>query len=199
MRAALVTVTLVLLAGILWVMATRSLPVSVADTCGCPHARVDHPEVAKKKPPVPITNRFWQNKTPKDGRDLTFHMVLFDKAKIRAGAMAHLSEWRYYVDRVRFSVKGDTLTVESPQDRTKTKYTVRTWRCKGEAPKPFDLCLELKKGGKKVTLYSDSHTHFAEGETQRLLQRAAHTGPDAPECSGHCEDVAPEWFELLAE
>lgn len=24
---------------------------------------------------------------------------------------------------------------------------MRTWKCGGEAPKPFDLCLELKGGG----------------------------------------------------
>lgn len=197
MRAALVTVTLVLLAGLLWVMGGRLSPsFGPAETCQCPHAA--EARLTKKKPALELTNRVWRNKVPKDGRDLTFHMVLFDKAKLRAGAMAHLSEWRYYVDRVRFRVQGKTLTIESPQDRTKTTFDVRTYRCKGEAPKPFDLCLELKRGKRKVTLYSERNAHFTRTKAQSMLERAAFASEPLPTCTD-CVDVAPEWFERLVQ
>lgn len=198
MRALLVTVTCFALAGLLWIMGGRWLPSSVESGARvCPHAqaRADAEAAKKKKPKVDLTNRVWRNKAPKDARDLTFHLVLFDKAKIRTGAMAHLSEWRMYIDRVRFGVDGNTLTIESPQDQTKTKYKVRTWPCKGEAPKPFDLCLELKRGMKKVTLYSEKNAHFGRS-LEPALARALTESP-APTCEG-CEAGPQAWFEAFA-
>ena len=45
-----------------------------------------------------------------------------------------------------------TLSIESPQDNMRTKLKVRSWACKGEAPAPFDACLELRKGNRKLRL-----------------------------------------------
>ena len=43
----------------------------------------------------------------------------------------------------------------TPQVReAKAQLNVRTWECAGEAPEPFELCLELKNKRGAVTMYS---------------------------------------------
>ena len=113
-----------------------------------------------KRSKIAVTNRVWQNRKPQNATDLTFHMVLADKAKVRAGALAEVSQWRFTLERIRFSVSGNTLVIEAPQSKARTKLKFRSWACGREAPAPFDLCLELSHRGRKMRLYSRSASRF---------------------------------------
>jgi hypothetical protein len=72
----------------------------------------------------------------------------------RLGIYGMSSAWRTRTEGFRWSLAGDTLSVELPQDGTRTRARVRTWPCRGEAPRPFDLCLEWRSGQKTGRLYS---------------------------------------------
>ena len=39
------------------------------------------------------------------------------------------------------------LELGFPQENQRLRVTARTWRCKGEAPRPFELCLTLTHDG----------------------------------------------------
>lgn len=194
MHIAAVTVSVLGLGGLFGVFLAE--PGSKSDTCDCAHSdSAPATEVTKKNPLALLTNRIWQNKTPKNDRDLAFHLGLFEKAKVRTGLTGHISAWRYHFDSVRFRTKGDTLVIESPQDRTVTHFKSRIWSCKGEAPKPFDLCLELSKGNRKVRLYSNQ-SGFASQHAARHMQ-----APVMPHHQGNrpLTNALPQWFEDLAD
>ena len=50
--------------------------------------------------------------------------------------------------------EGDRFSIVTPQNGCRTTVKARTWKCAGEAPKPFELCLELEGGGKRYRYYS---------------------------------------------
>ncbi len=39
-------------------------------------------------------------------------------------------------------------------DHRRGRFKARTWKCGGQAPKPFDLCLDLAGNGKRFRYYS---------------------------------------------
>ena len=125
------------------------------------YAALRAPHAQRPAPGVQVVNRVWVNKVPKNDRDVVTHLVLLDRMKQRVAGVAHVSSWRLYVDRLRYRLDGDTLHLESPQDQTKATLKFRTWACPKEAPAPFDLCLELRDGRRKVTFYSERASAFA--------------------------------------
>lgn len=176
MRSVILTVTLLLGAGLLWAAVGA--------------------DALKGQPQ--ISNRIWVDRVPSSPRDLTLQLVLVDKAKLRGGVISQVSQWRWNAERMRYKTKGSRLTMEFPQDGRKTTFTTRIWSCKGEAPKPFDLCLELKKGGAKLVLYS----HAKGGLSQQNLLGfdggpLVQSGLDS-ECQD-CVESQPGWFTRRAQ
>lgn len=100
-----------------------------------------------------LTNRVWVAHMPKDERDLVPHLMLFEKSGYRGGAFGVASAWRVETSLVRFRYDPPKLELEIPQRGIKGRVDVRIHECK-DAPKPFDLCLELKEGERKLRLYS---------------------------------------------
>ena len=103
--------------------------------------------------PSLLTNRVWISGMPKDERDLVPHLLLFEKAGYRGGAFGVASAWRIETSLLRFRYEPPKLELELPQRGVKGKVDVRVYECK-DAPKPFDLCLELREGKKTLRLYS---------------------------------------------
>ncbi len=195
MHAVAVTVSILGLTGVLGAFVVSPEP--KVDKCHCAHAAAETEpaaKVAKKNPLALLTNRNWQHKTPKDARDMTFHLALFDKAKVRTGLTAYMSAWRINMDSVRFKTKGDTLVIESMQDRTVAHLRARIWSCKGEAPKPFDLCLELSSGDKKLRLYSRKSGFSSRGAVRQMeiFSPPHHYAATSP------RPALPQWFQDLA-
>ncbi|MBI4820790.1 MAG: hypothetical protein HY791_31285 [Deltaproteobacteria bacterium] len=119
------------------------------------------PEVAKDSAQH-LVNRPWVDRLPKNDRDLVTHLMLFEKARVRLGVVGQASRWRTVRDHLRFTHEGTKLDLEFPQEQKKITFTAKTWSCK-EAPKPFDLCLELAHPGKKpIRLYSRATWRFQE-------------------------------------
>jgi hypothetical protein len=57
-------------------------------------------------------------------------------------------------DALGFKLDEDSLRLVMLQDEKVIEYKAKTWSCKGEAPKPFDLCLELRGKDGVIKMYS---------------------------------------------
>ncbi len=100
-----------------------------------------------------LTNRLWVNKVAKGPRDMVFHLALMGRTKRRIGFVLNASRFRFMGEFLRYKLDGHRLTLKLPQDKAELTFKVRTWACK-EAPKPYDLCLELKRDDHTMVLYS---------------------------------------------
>jgi hypothetical protein len=101
-----------------------------------------------------LINQVWIERMPEDQRDMVGHLVLVDHPRGKVGIVGRSSTWRHLNEIFLWQLRGSELGTKFPQDRVKGKAQVRTWRCEGEAPAPFELCLEVSHGGRSVVLYS---------------------------------------------
>ncbi len=99
-------------------------------------------------------NQVWIERMPTDTRDQVSHLVLVRHPKGKIGAVGKSSQWRHFIELFQWGLEGERLSVFLPQERQKAQLRVRTWECAGEAPEPFELCLELSNEGRSVTMYS---------------------------------------------
>jgi hypothetical protein len=100
-----------------------------------------------------LTNRVWVEKMPADAREQVRSLILIDRAK-KMGATAYGSAYRFTLDVLGWRLDKDRLEMMFLQDEKKEQFTVRTWKCKGDAPDPFDLCLEMRGPGGTKRYYS---------------------------------------------
>ena len=102
--------------------------------------------------------------------DVDDALVALDTRDGRFGAVGRSSAWRHVLEIFKWHREDSQLTLFFPQERTKAQFDIRTWDCKGEAPRPFELCLELSRGHRSVTFYSrydlvvDPHAVAENGE-----------------------------------
>ena len=101
-----------------------------------------------------LANRVWIDHMPTTSREFTASMVLIQHRKGRVGALSRASQWRARIEGMRWQRDGDRLRVHFPQDDVRSEVKVRVWRCEEEAPRPFELCLELSDGERAMRLYS---------------------------------------------
>ncbi|GAB4568234.1 MAG: hypothetical protein Tsb0020_21510 [Haliangiales bacterium] len=102
-----------------------------------------------------VVNQVWIDHFPTDARDTIGHLVLFDDGRERIGVTGRSSQWRHHIELFKWRLEGDRLAVFFPQERMRERVTVRSWSCAGDAPAPFELCLEVKnRRGDAVVLYS---------------------------------------------
>ena len=163
--------------------------VSAADKDGCcPSSTAGEPCESEMLRGSLLENRLWTNQIPKGPRDLTLQLGLVSRSGRNLGAVGQSSAWRLHLDRLRWSTKGNKLTLEFPQDQTKVTVQYKVYKCQKESPKPFDLCLDLVRGKNKVTLYSRKGLRGAEVDALELDD----IPPAAPDV--HYKDVAPLWL-----
>jgi hypothetical protein len=98
------------------------------DEAGAAAELVDHP---------------WLERPPRGPRDPVEHLLFLEQRGRRFGVVGKSSAYRLHLDVIRWKLEGDRLRVKHLQDREERGYRVRTWSCPKEAPKGFDLCLEL--------------------------------------------------------
>jgi hypothetical protein len=101
-----------------------------------------------------LVNQLWLERMPRDERDLIYAAVLLEHKGERVGAVAHASRWRAHQDGFVWRLEGTELRTRFPQDDRRYTLEVRTWRCEGEAPRPFQLCLEARAGERVLRFYS---------------------------------------------
>ncbi len=100
-----------------------------------------------------LVNQVWIERIPQNDRDMIHHLVLVEDGE-RFGGFGKSSQWRHFVELFRWSREDDRLTLLLPQDRQRLELGVKVWRCDGDAPAPFELCLELSNKKKTMRYFS---------------------------------------------
>jgi hypothetical protein len=101
-----------------------------------------------------IVNQLWVERLPKSDRDQIRHLVIIERRRRRLGVEGRSSQWKHDVEVFQWKLDGGDLELYFPQTGTKATRRVRVWKCAGEAPKPFELCLEIRDDKTKQLLYS---------------------------------------------
>lgn len=142
-----------------------------------------------------VVNQVWIERIPNGPRDMIGHMVLLDMPEGRVGAAGKSSQWRHVVEVFQYGLEGSRLAVFFPQDRVRAKLNVRSWECAGEAPEPFELCLEISNGKRSAMFYSLEEWHIDPDRAEESLTelRAEH-----PEVAAALADVT-EPVEVSAD
>ncbi|MEM7159337.1 MAG: hypothetical protein AAF799_41245 [Myxococcota bacterium] len=134
-----------------------------------------------------VLNQFWIERIPGDSREMIQHLVLIDIDGDRLGATGRSSQWRHLVELFHYGLEGNRLSLFFPQERVRGKVTVKSWECEGEAPEPFELCLEISDGGHSLMLYSLEEWNIDPDNVEESLQeiRSGH-----PELATALSDVS---------
>lgn len=123
-------------------------------------------------------NQLWIERLPANSRDRVDHFVLVRHSEGRVGAVGKSSQWRHNIEVFLWGLEGERLSVFLPQDERKAQLKVRTWECAGEAPKPFELCLELTgANGSSATMYSRKDWIIEPGNVTDALAEIADEEP----------------------
>jgi hypothetical protein len=101
-----------------------------------------------------LVNQLWVERTPNDERDLVAFGLWLEKDDKRQGLFGRASRWRSRTEGFVWALNGNQLRARFPQDNQTMRGQVRTWRCEGEVPRPFQWCLEIQRGQKRHRLYS---------------------------------------------
>ncbi len=101
-----------------------------------------------------LTNQVWVERMPQSRRDMIGHFIMLDGSRDKFGAIGRSSTWRHAFEIFGWRLEGKRLSLFFPQEEARTRVDVRTWRCAGEAPEPFELCLEIKTGSGTINFYS---------------------------------------------
>ena len=101
-----------------------------------------------------LANRAWVERMPKSKKDLVTWFVPMDLKGKKFGVAQRASHYAFAGERFVYTRSGDKLVLTFQQTERKTAITAKAYECAGKAPKPFDLCLDLKAGSDKATFYS---------------------------------------------
>jgi hypothetical protein len=136
-----------------------------------------------------VANRAWVERMPKSKKDLVTWFVPMDLGGKRFGVAQRMSHYAFAGERFVYTRDGDRLTLTFQQTERKSTITAKAYECAGKAPKPFDLCLDLKAGNDKATFYSKRSWkrpgEGADGEVPAFdLRPLEHDGGPALEWRG---------------
>jgi len=134
-------------------------------------------EFAKVASADHAVNRVWIERVPADERDMIAHFVMLRHPRGRVGAFGRSSQWRHLIEGFKWALEGERLILVLPQQQAKGELRVRTWACAGEAPKPFELCLELRSKDRAVTYYSRKDWIIEPRDVEGSLAELAATQP----------------------
>jgi hypothetical protein len=123
-------------------------------------------------------NQIWIERLPTDGRDMIGHFVLVEHPRMRIGGIGKSSQWRHFVELFQWGLEGDRLSVYLPQDDVKAKLQVKTWKCAGEAPEPFELCMKLTSGKRTAMFYSRTDWVIEPHDVEGSLADIAESTPE---------------------
>jgi hypothetical protein len=106
--------------------------------------------------PENLVNQIWIERVPRDARDMIWHFIAAESDNRRQGSLGRASRWRVASDAFVWSRDGATFRAVLPQNGCHLNLRARTWKCAGQAPEPFELCLELRSD-KQVFRYYSRH------------------------------------------
>lgn len=144
-----------------------------------------------------LTNQVWIDHMPADSRDMLTHLVVLDHRDGKFGAIGQSSTWRHMFEVFKWKLDGNQLEVYFPQESVRGRVGVKTWHCKGEAPEPFDLCLELRSpSGEKAVMYSREDWKVRPHD---MIDSLADIAEDYPQMAGVIEEVSEPQVEALED
>ena len=100
---------------------------------------------------VDIANQAWVDRRPTSPKDMVNWLFVLELRDGRVGAVQRSSAFRFVGERFRWSRQGKRITMTFPQSDRKITVNARAYKCKAGV---FELCLDLEREGRKVTLYS---------------------------------------------
>lgn len=133
-----------------------------------------------------LVNQAWIDHFPEDNRDMVGHLVLVDHPEGKVGVTGRSSMWRHRLEVFLWAKEVDTVYMRFPQSGARGKVQARTWKCKGEAPEPFELCLELRSGDKSLKMYSREEWIIKPQQVEGSLQAIAE---EVPALTGSFDDA----------
>jgi hypothetical protein len=101
-----------------------------------------------------LVNRGWVERMPKNTKDLVTWFVPLELHGKKFGIAERASHYAFAGERFTYTRSGDKLSLVFQQTDRKATINARAYECKGKAPAPFELCLDLSSGGAKATYYS---------------------------------------------
>jgi hypothetical protein len=104
--------------------------------------------------PDRLINQLWIERMPTSRRDMVWQFVAIEQGEHRNGILGRASHWRLAIDVFHWKQEGDGFSLHTPQNDCRLQVKARTWKCAGQAPKPFELCLEIESGGKHYRYFS---------------------------------------------
>jgi len=143
---------------------------------------------SRPEAPAHLLDRVWIDHVPRGPTDLVTHLVVLKKPEGNdvGGVIGRSSQWHVGIDIFQRKLDGERMRLFFPQHRRALNMSVRTWKCAGDAPEPFELCLELGHGKDKMRLYSRNDwtingdlPDFARAFTDVPEAGGANTGEDA--------------------
>lgn len=135
-----------------------------------------------------VVNQVWIERVPVGPRDMIGHLVLLDLSEGRLGGAGRSSQWRHFIELFQWGLEGHRLSVYFPQEQAKAQLKVRSWRCEGEAPEPFELCLEISNRRRSTTFYSMEDWVIDPDHADQSLAALAE---EHPELAGMMDPVSP--------
>lgn len=131
-----------------WGLGVVLLIATVVGPCG-DEAPLDGDDTAY------LTDRLWIERMPDDDRDMVGKLAVVRSVDHgRFGVTELGSVWRHHSEVFRWRLDGNVLHTAWPQDGERVSIELRTRECEGQAPDPFELCLDFVDGGRTITLYS---------------------------------------------
>jgi hypothetical protein len=101
-----------------------------------------------------LVNQLWIERLPRDQRDMVYVAALVEHEGRRVGVVGRGSRWRSHQDAFLWRLDQDQLHTRFPQDDKRYTLRIRTWECEGQAPRPFQLCLEARRGDQVLRFFS---------------------------------------------
>lgn len=101
-----------------------------------------------------MVNRVWIDRLPRNERDMINQLLFIQQDSDRIGAVVRASVWRRFIELNRWKPNKNGVELHFPQSDRKLKVGTRAYPCKGKAPEPFELCLDITVVGQTRRLYS---------------------------------------------
>jgi hypothetical protein len=101
-----------------------------------------------------LVNQLWLERMPRNPRDMVHAALLLEHENRRVGVVGRGSHWRGHQDAFLWSLDGDQLRARFPQDDKRYRLQVTVRDCEGNAPRPFQLCLEARVGDQVLRFFS---------------------------------------------
>jgi hypothetical protein len=147
-----------------------------------------------------LVNQFWIERMPETRRDMVGHLALIKHQRGKVGVVGKSSQWRHFIELFEWKLDGNKLKLHFPQDQKKGQVNVRTWDCRGDAPDPFELCLEVSAGERKRVYYSRKDWVIEPHDIDGSLADLAQENPElAPVLQNVDENSLPTELELEVE